>query len=73
MVGSSDDTLVIRVEDDGQGFDPARLNGPSTKKGGFGLFSIRERLSGIGGSLAIDSACGKGTTASITLPAAAAR
>jgi PAS domain S-box-containing protein len=49
-----------RVTDDGVGFDP-RLLGAPTVEGGFGLYSIRERLIAVGGSLRIESAAGTGT------------
>ncbi len=45
------DNLCLHVEDDGVGFDPdIQLSKPG-KDSGFGLFSIRERLSHIGGCL----------------------
>jgi PAS domain S-box-containing protein len=47
--------MKIAVEDDGVGFDP------NADTSGFGLFSIRERLNHLGGSLQVESAPGKGT------------
>ena len=38
------------------------------KKKGFGFFGMRERVLSAGGQLSVDSAPGKGTTLSITLP-----
>lgn len=61
-----DDKLQIEVADNGVGFDPATIE--QSESGGFGLFGIRERVSYIQGSLAIDSAPGKGTRAAIILP-----
>lgn len=61
--------LLMQVSDEGAGFDCAAAEsaagGPSPK---FGLFSIRERMSAIGGSFEIESASGKGTTARLVLP-----
>jgi signal transduction histidine kinase len=37
-------------------------------KGGFGLFSIREKLDSIHGSLVIESECHTGTKATIEIP-----
>jgi signal transduction histidine kinase len=54
--------LRLDLLDDGEGFDP------SAKRDGFGLLGIGERVEGMGGSLAIQSARGRGTTVSITLP-----
>jgi signal transduction histidine kinase len=56
--------LRVVVEDDGKGFDPVAL--PDGME--FGLFSIRERLSYLGGDLVIDSSPGRGTRAIIELP-----
>jgi PAS domain S-box-containing protein len=62
-----DSGLAISVADNGKGFDPA-AGTPRDRKGGFGLFSIRQRLEGLGGKLEIQSAPGRGTTATITVP-----
>jgi len=59
----------MKVTDDGAGFDPQMLGAP-TVEGGFGLYSIRERLLAIGGSLRIESAPGTGTVVTAILPAA---
>jgi len=64
-----DDQLCITVSDRGVGFDPAALEGRS-KAGevGWGLFSIRERLTLLGGRVEIDSAPGKGTQVRLVAP-----
>lgn len=62
------DRLVARVEDDGVGFDPAKANWKGGQKAGFGLFNIQERLDYLGGSLEIDSAPGRGTRTTLTVP-----
>ncbi len=54
--------LVVRVEDDGRGFDPA------TAAAGNGLPNIRRRMADSGGACTIDSRPGHGTTVTITLP-----
>jgi signal transduction histidine kinase len=65
------DRLRITVSDQGAGFDCAAVavaepaGGLSSK---FGLFSIKERMRSLGGSLELESAPGKGTIATITLP-----
>ena len=61
--------VTIQVADDGCGFDPSLLTLPNSTGRGFGLFSIRERLVLLGGELKIDSVPGKGTTATVTMPA----
>jgi PAS domain S-box-containing protein len=63
------DHLRVCVKDNGVGFDvPADGRFVFHKSGGFGLFSIRERLDQIGGKLDVESEPGKGTTATILLP-----
>lgn len=60
--------LRIMVADDGEGFDVSLLEGPAGSTRGFGLFSIRERLSHFGGWLEINSQPGEGTTAILHTP-----
>ncbi|HPQ41344.1 MAG TPA: sensor histidine kinase [bacterium] len=56
--------IVITLTDDGDGFDPDALD----HENAFGLFSIRERMMYLGGSLDLESAPGKGTTVTIRCP-----
>jgi PAS domain S-box-containing protein len=63
-----DDTICVSVEDDGVGFDPDRIAPTPTQTGGFGLFSIRERLEQLGGRLKIESQPGKGSKITMTAP-----
>jgi PAS domain S-box-containing protein len=66
--GREGDCICITVEDDGIGFDTGEaLSRPGGKKG-FGLFSIRERLQHLGGSLKIDSNPGEGTLVTLLAP-----
>ena len=67
-VTQKETALVIRVEDQGKGFVPDELDLPRAQGGGFGLFSIRERLSLLGGSLIINSSPGKGARAQVVIP-----
>jgi signal transduction histidine kinase len=66
-----DDMVILDVQDDGIGFDPACLSvslvGQSAN--GFGLKALRERVQQLGGTLSIESAPGKGTTIAVALPA----
>jgi signal transduction histidine kinase len=67
------DHLVVRVEDHGIGFDPALLTeGERRDDGGFGLYSIRERLALFGGEVTIASQAGNGTQVVLSLPHAIA-
>ena len=61
------DEVTLDVADDGRGFDPAAPTpGPA---GGLGLMGIRERAAVLGGSVAVESALGEGTTIAVSLPA----
>jgi ligand-binding sensor domain-containing protein/signal transduction histidine kinase len=60
--------LEITVSDAGVGFDPASLEN-TRQAGGFGLFSIRERLRSIGGRLEITSSPGRGVRVKLLGPA----
>jgi len=60
--------IQIKVYDDGSGFELTEETISPNEAGGFGLFSIRERLKLLGGHLEIDSVLGKGTHIVITAP-----
>jgi PAS domain S-box-containing protein len=60
--------VVASVEDDGVGFDVGQIVPHWCKRGGYGLFSIRERLTGIGGSFKLESEPGKGTCVTLAAP-----
>ncbi len=62
------DGVLIEVADNGVGFDVEQLDARRDRVGGFGLFSIRERLEHLGGSVNIESALGKGTVVTAALP-----
>lgn len=55
--------LAILVEDDGNGFEPAAVEGDH-----FGLEAMRERLALVGGSLRVESSHGHGTTLHAIIP-----
>ena len=77
-VTQSDGSAHISIADKGVGMDSDflrnRLFQPfsSSKPGGFGIgaFEARSLIAAMGGRLAVDSTPGKGTTFTITLPAA---
>lgn len=60
--------LHITVEDNGVGFDPSQIEGIAAVERGFGLFSIKERLHYLGGSIIIKSAPHKGTHITLLAP-----
>ncbi len=63
-----EDQIRITVADKGAGFEMAELSPKGTAPGGFGLFSIRERLLLVGGNMEIDSAPGNGCRISLRIP-----
>jgi PAS domain S-box-containing protein len=60
--------LRISVGDKGRGFDPASLKPVGETGGGFGLFTMRERLDLIGGTMSIESSSGRGSLFVLTVP-----
>jgi signal transduction histidine kinase len=60
------ETLRISVDDNGRGFDLAQ-DRPARERG-LGLISVRERVIGLGGTLAIESEPGHGTRLVADLP-----
>jgi signal transduction histidine kinase len=63
-----DDELRVSVQDDGIGFDPERTGAGLHLEGGFGLFSIEERMADLGGKLEIKSARRQGCTVVMSMP-----
>jgi signal transduction histidine kinase len=58
----SEDAVLLRLTDDGRGFDA------NSAFDGLGLAGIRARVSSMGGQLSIESATGSGTTISVSVP-----
>jgi PAS domain S-box-containing protein len=56
------------IEDDGKGFDVSQLQRTARQQEGFGLFSIRERLTYVGGKFTIESQPGRGTKVTLVAP-----
>jgi PAS domain S-box-containing protein len=62
------DDICVTVADDGVGFNATLFKSRSSRRSGWGLFSVQERLTHIGGSLEIESNRGKGTKIILTAP-----
>ena len=62
------ENLLLMVSDLGCGFDAAKLETNKSEPYGFGLSSIYERISAIGGEMIIDSQPGQGTSVTLKVP-----
>jgi len=60
--------IRILVADKGAGFDPKQIRAEGGGTGGFGLFSLRERLDLLGGRVEIDSMPGRGSRFTLVAP-----
>ena len=60
-----DARLFVQIDDDGVGFNPVPLTQPT----GLGLIGMRERATGVGGTVQFLSAPGGGARVSVDLPA----
>ena len=63
-LGVEGDSAMLRIEDDGLGFDAERRLGG----GHFGLANIRDRAAALGGTLTIESGSGIGTRIILAIP-----
>jgi signal transduction histidine kinase len=57
--------VQLRINDDGQGFQPAQPRGAD---GGFGLTGMRKRAERLSGTFAVDSQPGRGTRLTVLMP-----
>ncbi len=72
-LSKDDSTLMLSVKDDGVGFGEEELNSAragrrGTGRQGFGLLGMRERASGLNGSMTVSSRKGQGTDICVTIP-----
>jgi signal transduction histidine kinase len=61
--------VVAEVEDDGKGFDVAAMEANYASRGSLGIMNLRERATLVKGRTVINSAPGKGTRITVTVPA----
>lgn len=62
------ENVILIIEDDGSGFDPAKTQVAGDSGKGLGLIGMQERATLAGGALEIESAPGKGTTIYVRTP-----
>jgi len=63
-----EDSAVLKIQDDGQGFDAKTLKPGGKKHHGLGLTNMRERALFLGGNCEIESLPGRGTTITVRVP-----
>lgn len=67
-VRSKNGMIHIRVEDSGNGFDYDTVRCSQVNGAGFGLYSIEDRITFMGGSMKIKTSPGKGCRVVLTVP-----
>jgi PAS domain S-box-containing protein len=68
-IGLKNDSIQLKIQDDGRGFDPQKVKlGKKAKGHGLGLTNMRERALSLGGNCEITSAPEKGTTIDVRIP-----
>ncbi|MBX7265035.1 sensor histidine kinase [Micromonospora sp. Llam7] len=63
------DVVTLDVRDDGAGFDATNGSAAPKPDGGYGLTAMRQRITRVGGQLAVESEPGGGTAISASVPA----
>ena len=67
-VGLNEQGVVVRIQDNGKGFDMNAVGQNYEGRGSFGMVNMQERAQLIGGRLEMRSAPGKGTLIVVTVP-----
>jgi signal transduction histidine kinase len=68
QAGRQNNMLVVRIIDNGKGFDADAVNAGYDKRGSFGMVNMRERAELLDGSLQLKSAPGQGTQITVFIP-----
>jgi len=71
-VKSAGSNFEIEIIDNGVGFNRTGSSLKHMRNGGYGLYNVQQRIERLDGSMAIESAPGKGTKVTITVPLTAA-
>jgi PAS domain S-box-containing protein len=62
------DSVILKIQDDGQGFDVKTLKTGAGMRHGLGLTNMRERALSLGGACEITSLAGRGTVIIVRVP-----
>jgi len=65
-----EDLFVVRIQDNGVGFDVQAVNRDYSSRGSLGMINLQERAEQIDGSIKIESKPGKGTMVTLVVPLA---
>ncbi|MBI5668939.1 MAG: GAF domain-containing sensor histidine kinase [Chloroflexi bacterium] len=63
-----EDVVVVKIADNGKGFDLSKVTNNYDQRGSLGMVNMRERAQLLDATLNIDSAPGQGTTITIIVP-----
>jgi len=72
-IAFSGDFIVLKIQDDGRGFDSKRGKAGKGKWRGIGLTNMRERAEFLGGTCTVESAPKRGTTITVRVPCGRAK
>jgi PAS domain S-box-containing protein len=61
-------SILLRIQDDGRGFDPAACKAFKRRREGIGLTNMRERAAILGGTCEVESIPHQGTTITVRVP-----
>ncbi len=64
----SKDAVVLKIQDDGQGFDPVAVEAGRKIRHGLGLTNMRERALAMDGECEINAQPGRGTSILVRVP-----
>jgi len=67
-IGFQGNSICMKIQDDGRGFNPGRARVNKEKRSGLGLTNMRERAAAVGGTCTVASAPGKGTIITVHAP-----
>ncbi|MGH7950322.1 MAG: PAS domain S-box protein [Limisphaerales bacterium] len=72
-IGLQENVILLKIQDDGCGFNPRKSKADKKKWHGLGLTNMRERALSLGGTCEVLSAPKKGTTVTVRIPRAGAK
>ncbi len=65
--------LLVRITDNGVGFDMENIDEGYDERGSFGMVNMKERAALLDGTLEIQSTPGRGTSITVAIPAEEAK